>query len=85
MVRTRAERRHHHQRMLERTRKFECVNGMEKWFTKEQFEKRIRQIAENRKACSCWMCGNARKIWKKKTFQETKQEIAMRDWEELIK
>jgi len=70
MNRSRAERRHHHERMLNRTRKFECVNGMQEWFSLTDFEKRIRQLAENRKACSCWMCGNERRYWKQKTMQE---------------
>ena len=74
MTRTRAERRHHHQRMLNRTRKFECVNGMQEWFTQDDFEKRIRQLAENRKVCSCWMCGNPRKTMKEKTMQEMRFE-----------
>lgn len=85
MVRTRAERRHHHQRMLQRAEKFACENGMKEWFTQEQFEKHVRLIAENRKACSCYMCGNARKIWKQKTLQEIKQDIAIHDWEDFIK
>ena len=49
---------------------------MKEWFSITDFEKRIRQLAENRKPCSCWMCGNPRKAklgWKDKfTMQEKK-------------
>ena len=75
MKRTRAERRHHHQRMIDKTRKFVCENGMKEWFSLTDFEKRIRQLAENRKPCSCWMCGNPRKAFKDNlTMQEKKFE-----------
>ena len=47
---------------------------MQEWFTQDDFEKRIRQLAENRKVCSCWMCGNPRKTMKEKTMQEMRFE-----------
>lgn len=46
---------------------------MQEWFSLTDFEKRIRQLAENRKACSCWMCGNPRRL-KEKTMQEIRFE-----------
>ena len=65
--------------MLNKTRRFECVNGMQEWFNQDMFEKRIRQLAENRKACSCWMCGNPRRNFKDSlTMQEKKFEAYAR-------
>ena len=58
--------------MIDKARKIECLNGMQSWYTEEQFEMRVRLLAENRKKCSCYMCGNPRKYWKEKTFQEQK-------------
>lgn len=81
MNRTRAERKHHHQRMLERAREIAGLQGLGNWFSKEEFEKHIRKLAENRKKCSCWMCGNARKMFNQKTLQETKFEQYKKDYE----
>lgn len=72
MTRTRAERKHHHQRMLDRAKEIARMQNLDEWFNKDEFEKHIRKLAENRKKCSCYMCGNARKIWKQKTLQEMK-------------
>lgn len=74
MTRTRAERRHHHQRMLGKAKEIALMQNLDNWFTKEEFDRHIRYIAENRKKCSCWMCGNPRRVWKQKTYQEKKFE-----------
>lgn len=74
MPKSRAERRHHHHRMLGRAREIAHMQGLDDWFTKEQFEKHIRYIAENRKKCSCYMCGNPRRTFKQKTMQEMRFE-----------
>lgn len=86
MVRSRAERRHHHNRMVERVKKFEWINkSFKDHFTPEELDSFIKHLAETRHPCSCHMCGNARKIWKKKTIQEKKMDIAMNDWDDFNK
>lgn len=69
MSKSRAERRHHHQRMLDKVKTFSFY----KYFWPNEEDKILHQkkTAENRKPCSCHMCGNPRKHWKdKKTMQE---------------
>jgi hypothetical protein len=69
---SRADRRHHHDRMKQKVSKFYWIK---KWFgTEESREEHIRQMAETRKPCSCYMCGNPRKHWKDKTMQEKRFE-----------
>jgi hypothetical protein len=70
MSKSRAERRHNHERMLDRVKKFRWLQP-EFWHGDEKSrEKHIRQMAETRKPCSCHMCGNPRKMFKEKTIQE---------------
>lgn len=70
MSKSRAERRHHHERMKNKVSKFHWIK---KWFgSNESREDHIRKMAETRKPCSCYMCGNPRKHWKDKTLQEKK-------------
>lgn len=67
---SRAERRHNHERMLDRVKKFRWLQP-EFWHGDEKSrEKHIRQMAETRKPCSCHMCGNPRRMFKEKTIQE---------------
>lgn len=71
-MRSRSERRHHHERMLDRVKNFEWMRDFS---TEESREKHIKRMAETRKPCSCWMCGNPRKHQKdKKTMQEKRME-----------
>lgn len=74
MTRTRAERRHHHQRMLHKAKNITSLWGLDNWLNSEEYGKHIRKLAENRKKCSCVMCGNARRMFKQKTLQEMKFE-----------
>ena len=67
---SRAVRRHHHERMLDRVKGFHWLkqkfwNGSE-----EEREKHLRKMAETRHPCSCHMCGNPRRMFKEKTMQE---------------
>lgn len=67
---SRADRRHHHQRMIDKVKKFRFVqpefyNGNE---TLRQ--KHIRKMAETRTPCSCHMCGNPRRMFNEETMQE---------------
>lgn len=71
-LRSRSERRHHHQRMLNKVKNFDWVK---RWFgTEESREEHVRRMAENRHPCSCHMCGNPRKHFKKKTIQERRMD-----------
>tara|TARA_R110000772_G_scaffold99174_2_gene198841 strand:- start:6208 stop:6444 length:237 start_codon:yes stop_codon:yes gene_type:complete len=70
-MRTRAERRKHKQRMK---KKAERIVRSEGWTDEEYVAHRVLRITENRKACSCMMCGNPRKMFGKKTIQERKSE-----------
>ena len=67
---SRAERRHHHERMLDRVKKFNWLKAMYWQGEEPERDKRIRKIAETRKPCSCHMCGNPRRMFKDKTIQE---------------
>ena len=81
---SRAERRHHHQRMIDRVKEFWFLKADQYWGTEEKRQKHIRKMAETRKPCSCYMCGNPRKHWKDKTMQEHRfEEKAKADWNKL--
>jgi dsDNA-binding SOS-regulon protein len=82
-MRTRSERRHHHQRMIDRVKKFPWLKSLRHFLSQEQQEEHILHLAENRKQCSCHMCGNPRHHQKDKlTMQEKRQLIASHDWDE---
>lgn len=75
---SRAERRHHHNRMLEKVKDFSFYKyGL--WDEEEKLQHQ-KKMAETRKPCSCHMCGNPRKHWKDETMQEKKLN---QDWEKL--
>lgn len=67
---SRAERRHHHHRMLEKVKDFSFYKYG--FWTEEEKLQHQKRMAETRKPCSCYMCGNPRKHWKDKTMQEKK-------------
>lgn len=79
-MRSRAERRHHHERMLNKVKKFGLYQNY--FWSEEEKEEHQRKMAETRKPCSCHMCGNPRKHWKDKTMQEKK--ALQQDWDNLI-
>jgi hypothetical protein len=69
---SRADRRHHHQRMLNRVKKFFWYKN---WFSGEEHkEQHQKRMTETRKPCSCHMCGNPRRMFKEKTMQEKRFE-----------
>jgi hypothetical protein len=77
-MRTRAERRHHHKRMLEKVKSFSIYNYF--FWTEDKKTRHQKKIAETRKPCSCWMCGNPRRFFKDKmTMQEKRQEHIKHD------
>lgn len=65
--------------MLNKAKHIAGMQGLREWFTDDEFQKHIRKLAENRKKCSCWMCGNARRMFKEKTMQEKKFEQYKKD------
>lgn len=74
-MKTRAERRHHHKRMLEKVKNFSIYE----WFfwTEEDKKRHQHKVAETRKPCSCHACRNPRhsdyhKGEEKLTMQERK-------------
>lgn len=76
---SRSDRRHHHQRMIDKVKKFRFVqpefyNGDE-----TQRQKHIRQMAETRTPRSCHMCGNPRRMFNEKTMQEIRSMEKMND------
>lgn len=78
-MRTRSERRHHHWRMVNKTKGFKWLKDLKEWFDDDGVDRKIKCVAENRKKCSCLMCGNPRKYWKEKTIQEKRFEAVMED------
>lgn len=74
MTRTRAERRHHHNRMKNRVKSFYTTKSIKEHWGEDFAEIHICKRAENRQPCSCFMCGNPRKYFKQKTLQEKRQE-----------
>lgn len=81
-MKTRAERRHHHERMMNKVKQF----GLYDSFSGDEEEKieHQRKMTETRKPCSCWMCGNPRKHSKDKyTMQEKRAfEQTWNDYED---
>ena len=71
-MRNRAERRHHHKRMMEKVKSFSIYNYF--FWTEDKKTRHQKKLAETRKPCSCWMCGNPRRHFKSKTMQEKRQE-----------
>lgn len=82
-MRTRAERRHHHKRMLEKVKNFSIYQYF--FWNEDDKLRHQRKVAETRKPCSCHMCRNPRhsgfhKGKEKKTMQERKfDERALQD------
>ncbi len=86
-MRTRSERRHHHQRMIDRAKNFFISKWKKDVLTEEEYQKHLAFIAETKKPCSCGMCCNPRRAWYAKekermTMQEKRQLIATHDWDE---
>lgn len=71
-MRTRAERRHHNKRVKDNFSKVineswgSMSDDWKDWWVPRNFN--------NRKNCSCLMCGNPRKTFKQKTLKEIQSE-----------
>jgi hypothetical protein len=72
----RALRRHHRERMIQRTLR-SCRLAL--WADDpELLRARVLRWYNNRKKCSCYLCGNPRKYWGCVTIQEQRQLQAAR-------
>lgn len=69
-MRTRAERRHHHDRMLKKAENSFWCKAIKQFVTEDEYHIRIAKLSETRAPCSCHMCGNPRKYFNTKTLQE---------------
>jgi len=83
-MKTRAERRHHHQRMINRVKDFFWLKSKHYHGSEEERQKHIKQMAENRHPCSCHMCCNPRHSGlhsgeEKLTMQERKAQQKIED------
>lgn len=83
MVRSKAFRRHHHQRMLNRVKGFRWIKSLNSRLTQDEIDRVIKRISKTRQPCSCHMCGNARKLWKQKSLKEKKFELSSKEFLEL--
>ena len=63
----RALRRHHRARMIAYARE---VTGRFWGFTPDELRRKAVRIRDHLAACSCWMCGNPRRYWGERTWQE---------------
>lgn len=75
MPRSRSERRHHHNRMLEKVKHYSYY--WHNWMDEQDMWLHQKKTAENRHPCSCHMCCNPRhsgfhKGKEKMTMQERK-------------
>ncbi|MEZ4886429.1 MAG: hypothetical protein R3E32_16960 [Chitinophagales bacterium] len=67
----RAIRRHHRARLLNKRKNY----WGRAWSIED--EPISKKVINTPKPCSCFMCGNPRRYWKEKTFQEQKFRICM--------
>ncbi len=75
MSKGRAERRHHHQRMIDKVKNFWHLQADKYWGTEESRQKHIRKMAETRHPCSCHMCCNIRRS----NFHKGKEKLTMQE------
>jgi hypothetical protein len=81
MPRTRAERRHHRERMKARAAHFFDIQW-EKNKHPDVYQHRLVRRIDTPARCSCWMCGNPRRYScgaERKTIQERKADQIMKD------
>ena len=80
MTKSRAERRHHHARMLNKVKSFSMYQSI--YWEEDHKMKHQRKMAETRKPCSCEMCCNPRHSgWYKGEGKLTMQERRMNEYE----
>lgn len=71
-MRTKAFRRH----QLERKKAW-ATSAAREWYRSDPTARQIGRLLHTPKACSCWMCGNQRRI-EGDTIQERKSEDILR-------
>lgn len=59
-MRTRAERRHHRKRMIDRVKNFNWLKPSFWGLSEDERLHKISKLADNRHPCSCSMCRNQR-------------------------
>lgn len=80
-MRTRAERRHHRRRMMNKVKKYEWL----KYFDDDIREHKIQRLADNRHPCSCYACGNPRhSVLESGDNRKTMQERRMDEYEKNL-
>lgn len=72
---TRSIRRHHRDRMINRTKKFIKYRWYGEPISEETAYEKALHVHKHRKMCSCAMCGSERKWFKTRTLQEKKAEM----------
>lgn len=81
MSKSRADRRHHHERMIDKVKDFFWLKPKYYHGTEEERQKHIRKMAETRHPCSCHMCCNIRRSdFHKGEEKLTMQEKRMKDY-----
>lgn len=71
-MRTKAFRRHQTER-----KKAWATSAAREWYRSDPTARQIGRLLHTPKACSCWMCGNQRRI-EGDTIQERKSEDILR-------
>ena len=70
------------ERRKEKIKKINRVEEIKKqysyWLSEEQIKNWAKKNADNRQPCSCMMCSNPRKAFKKLTLQEKKAKESMK-------
>lgn len=72
-MRSRAERRHHHNRMVHKIKDYSYYYYG--WSSEEEMLLHQKKTAENRKPCSCHMCRNPRHSG----FHKGKEKLTMQE------
>lgn len=82
--RNKAYRSFQKQKFLKRTKEFLKRFSTCRIESKDEFDKRIDswavKRANNRKICSCWMCGNPRKYFNDKSLNEKRFELSCEEF-----
>jgi hypothetical protein len=80
-MRTRAERRHHRRRMMNKVKNYSIVTA----WPEEYREHRIQRHTETRHPCSCSACGNPRhSVMESGDKLKTMQERRMDEYEKNL-
>lgn len=70
MSKSRAQTRHHKQRVKDKRKSYVNMYREPTSAVKEPTDKQIGKVAHTPTNCSCWMCGNPRKYFDQITLKE---------------